>query len=338
MTERDDFNTPALRLGLPAPSDAAARVARQRELGMAATADSVFDQVARRAAEATGASAAMVNMVGEDGQYAVGMYGREPASGEATFLGDPGRYGTMDYGFCVHVVGRKAALTLDDVFDFSRFRGNPIVDEIGVRSYIGVPLIDDDGTVIGTVCAIDPVPRSEADGTSWGNQGLQVLKAARDEVLAEIGGRKKIIGVLEAVGGTAMIAERPGLGVLYANTLHDQLFGTVQLLGTPAPEAFPHLAPVGILAVIESLDRGGPAATAPIPLSEPATGTVIFASVPVRVPGHDAAVLTLGLRDSDAATVTSRAAQLAAEVEALTDDIELAPGRAGAPFSPLTSA
>ena len=51
MTERDDFNTPALRLGLPAPSDAAARVARQRELGMAATADSVFDQVARRAAD-----------------------------------------------------------------------------------------------------------------------------------------------------------------------------------------------------------------------------------------------------------------------------------------------
>ncbi|MEY9932749.1 hypothetical protein ABH926_007400 [Catenulispora sp. GP43] len=320
MTERDDFNTPALRLGLPAPSDAAARVARQRELGMAATADSVFDQVARRAAEATGASAAMVNMVGEDGQYAVGVYGREPASGEPAFLGDPGRYATMDYGFCVHVVGRKAALTLDDVFDFSRFRGNPIVDEIGVRSYIGVPLIDDDGTVIGTVCAIDPAPRSEADGTSWGNQGLQVLKAARDEVLAEIGGRKKIIGVLEAVGGTAMIAERPGLGVLYVNTLHDQLFGTVQLLGTPAPEAFPHLAPVGILEIIGILDRGGePAVTAPIPLNEPATGSVVFAAVPVRVPGHDAAVLTLGLRDSDGPTVLGRAAQLAAEIGECTD-------------------
>ena len=320
MTERDDFQTPALRLGLPAPSDAAARAARQRELGMATTADSVYDQVARRAAEATGATAAMVNMVGESGQYVVGLWGREPANGEPAFLGDPGRYATMDYGFCVHVVGRKAALTLDDVFDFSRFRGNPIVDEIGVRSYIGVPLIDDDGTVIGTVCAIDPAPRSEADGNSWGNQGLQVLKAARDEVLAEIGGRQKIIGALEAAGGTAMIAARPGLEVLYANTLHDQLFGFVELLGTPAPEAFPHLAPVGILAVIENLERGGePTATAPIPLKEPATGTVCFAAVPVRVPGHASAVLTLGLRDSDGATVLSRATQLASEIGELTD-------------------
>jgi hypothetical protein len=322
MTDRDDFQNPALRLGLPAPSDAAARAARQRELGLATTPDSVFDAVARKAAEATGASAAMVNMVGESGQYVVGLYGKEPGAGEPAFLGDPGRYATMEYGFCVHVVGRKAALTLDDVFDFSRFRGNPIVDEIGVRSYIGVPLIDDDGTVIGTVCAIDPVPRSEAEGTSWGNQSLQVLKAARDEVLAEIGSRQKIIGVLEGAGGTTMIAARPGLEVLYANTLHDQLFGVVDLLGTPATEAFPHLAPVGILAVIENLDRGGePAATAPVPLNQPATGSVTFAAVPVLVPGHDSAVLTLGLRDSDGATVLSRARQLAADIGDLTETL-----------------
>jgi hypothetical protein len=322
MTERDDFTTPALRLGRPAPSDGAARAARQRELGLATTADSVFDEVARRAAEATGATAAMVNMVGENGQYAVGMYGREPASGEAAFLGDPGRYAEMDQGFCVHVVGRRAALTLDDVFDFSRFRGNPIVDELGVRSYIGVPLIDDDGTVIGTVCAIDPAPRSEADGNSWGNQGLQVLKAARDEVLAEIGSRQKISGALAGAGGTAMITARPGLDVLYANTLHEQLFGTIELLGTPAPEAFPHLAPVGILTIIEHLDRGGePMATAPIPLNEPATGSITFAAVPVRVPGHAAAVLTLGLRDIDSATALSRAKQLASEVGQLTDSV-----------------
>jgi hypothetical protein len=322
MTERDDFTTPALRLGRPAPSDGAARAARQRELGLAATADSVFDEVARRAAEATGATAAMVNLVGENGQYLMGLYGKEPASGDPSFLGDPGRFAEMDQGFCVHVVGRKAALTLDDVFDFSRFRGNPIVDELGVRSYIGVPLIDEDGTVFGTVCAIDPAPRSEAEGNSWGNQGLQVLKAARDEVLAEIGGRQKITGALQAAGGTAMITARPGLEVLYANTLHEQLFGAVEQLGAPAPEAFPHLAPVGILAIIEYLDRGGePTATAPIPLNDPATGSITFAAVPVRVPGHDGAVLTLGLRDTDSPTALLRAQQLASEIGELTDNM-----------------
>jgi GAF domain-containing protein len=322
MTEREDFATPALRLGRPAPSDGQARAARQRELGLASVPDSVFDDVARKAAEATGATAAMVNLVGERGQYFVGIYGKEPASGDPAFLGDPGRFMDMDQGFCVHVVGRKAALTLDDVFEFSRFRGNPVVDELGVRSYIGVPLIDDDGTVIGTVCAIDPAPRSEAEGNSWGNQGLQVLKSARDEVLAEIGGRQKISGALDGAGGTAMVTARPGLEVLYANSLHEQLFGAVEQLGTPASEAFPHLAPVGILAVIEHLDRGGePTATAPIPLNQPATGSISFAAVPVRVPGHDAAVLTLGLRDVDSATVLSRAKMLASDISALTDSV-----------------
>ena len=201
MTDRTTTH-PGPAAGPPAPSDASARVARQRELGLASAPDAVFDEVARTAAEATGATAAMVNLVGERGQYFVGLYGKEPASGDPAFLGDPGRFMDMDQGFCVHVVGRKAALTLDDVFEFSRFRGNPVVDELGVRSYIGVPLIDDDGTVIGTVCAIDPAPRSEAEGNSWGNQGLQVLKAARDEVLAEISGRQKIAGVLEGVGDT----------------------------------------------------------------------------------------------------------------------------------------
>lgn len=319
MTDQD-FDTPALRLGRPAPSDAGARVARQRELGLASVPDAVFDEVARTAAESTGATAAMVNLVGERGQYFVGLYGKEPASGEPAFLGDPGRFMDMDQGFCVHVVGRKAALTLDDVFEFSRFRGNPVVDELGVRSYIGVPLIDDDGTVIGTVCAIDPAPRSEAEGNSWGNQGLQVLKEARDRVLAEIGGRQKIGAVLAAADGPVMVTASPGLEVLYANARHEQLFGAIEQLGAPAPEAFPHLAPVGILAIIEHLERGGePMVTPPIPLNGPATSTIVFASVPVRVPGQEAAVLTFGLTDTDAVTCLARAKEIAAEVEGQTD-------------------
>ncbi|MFL6116630.1 MAG: GAF domain-containing protein [Catenulispora sp.] len=314
MTDQD-FETPALRLGRPAPSDTAARTARQRELGLASVPDSVFDEVARKAAESTGATAAMVNLVGERGQYFVGLYGKEPAAGDAAFLGDPGRFMDMDQGFCVHVVGRKAALTLDDVFEFSRFRGNPVVDELGVRSYIGVPLIDDDGTVIGTVCAIDPAPRSEAEGNSWGNQGLQVLKEARDQVLAEIGSRQRITEILAAADGPVMITASPGLEVLYANGHHEQLFGAIEQLGAPAPEAFPHLAPVGILAIIEHLERGGdPMVTPPIPLTGPPTTTITFASVPVRVPGQDAAVLTFGLTDTDAVSCLARAKKIAADI------------------------
>lgn len=85
-----------------------------------------------------------------------------------------------DHGFCPHVVVRHKALVLEDVRDYPRFAGNPVVDEYGIRSYLGAPLIDSSGMALGTVCAADTAPRA------WGRPGLETIKALAAELVVRL--------------------------------------------------------------------------------------------------------------------------------------------------------
>lgn len=317
MTE---FDLPSHRFSGPPDDNGAARAERLRGLDVAHVPDAKFDALARRIAEKTGATAAMVNFIGDERQYFAGVYDKDNlAPGDPAFMSELGREMDLDRGFCVHVVARSKALVLDDIYSYPRFAGNPVVDEIGVRSYIGAPLIDDDGTVLGTVCAIDPAPRSARDNTSWGQNGLAVIKSAADEVLAELRTRQRIGAVTAAAPGTTMIVAVPGLEVLQVNPAHEQLFGAVKVLGMAAQESFPDLARVGVLAALEqavSARSGEPVVTAAVPLADPAH-SVLFGVVPVAVPGHDAALLVLGMADSSAGDCVVAAGRLAGELGAL---------------------
>jgi GAF domain-containing protein len=82
-------------------------------------------------------------------------------------------------------VVRRKALVLDDVCDYPRFASNPVVDEIGIRSYLGAPLIDRTGATLGTVCVVDTEPRP------WGRPGLQTIKTMAAELIDLIHRREK---------------------------------------------------------------------------------------------------------------------------------------------------
>jgi GAF domain-containing protein len=77
------------------------------------------------------------------------------------------------------VVVRRKALVLEDVRDYPRFAGNPVVDEYGIHAYLGAPLMDRGGMVLGTVCAADIAPRR------WGKAGLETIKSTAAELGAE---------------------------------------------------------------------------------------------------------------------------------------------------------
>lgn len=72
-------------------------------------------------------------------------HGSDMARGDTGLRGSvppsigPGRHMAREYGFCPHVVVRRKALVLEDVRDYPRFAGNPVVDEYGIRSYLGAP-------------------------------------------------------------------------------------------------------------------------------------------------------------------------------------------------------
>ncbi|MFI5793636.1 GAF domain-containing protein [Streptomyces sp. NPDC051677] len=172
---------PAGRLLLtPEDKEAPARARRLRRLGLGGQPEPALDAFADRLAEVTGAPYAMVNFLDEERQFFAGLH--TPAGGRAARGGKPevGRRLPRDYGYCPHVVVRRKALVLEDVGDYPRFAGNPMVDEYGIRSYLGAPLIDSTGMVLGTVCVADLAPRP------WGKTGLETIKATAADLAGQL--------------------------------------------------------------------------------------------------------------------------------------------------------
>jgi GAF domain-containing protein len=164
----------------PADEEAARRAVRLRELGLGDRPEPEFDDFARMLATSTKAPLAMVNFVDEERQYFAGLYA--PAMipggpGAVAAADDPARTMTKQQGWCPHVVVRRLPLVLDDVCDYPRFAGNPVVDEFGIRSYLGAPLIDRTGMTLGTICVVDLEPRP------WGRPGLEFIKAKAAEMV-----------------------------------------------------------------------------------------------------------------------------------------------------------
>ncbi|WP_445283746.1 GAF domain-containing protein [Streptomyces sp. DSM 118148] len=174
----------------PQDPEAAARSRRLRELGIEDRPDPELDAFARQLARRTGGCYAGVNFfLDENRQYFAGLYSAASDTTvelETPLLEEPvpGRVmpRDLDIGFCPHVVRRRKALVLDDVRDFPRFAGNHVVDAIGIHSYLGAPLIDRTGVVLGTICVVDQDPHA------WGQEGLETIKSMAAELVERIEG------------------------------------------------------------------------------------------------------------------------------------------------------
>ncbi|MFI6934859.1 GAF domain-containing protein [Streptomyces sp. NPDC050287] len=178
-----DLPRPAGRLLLtPEDKEAPARARRLALLGLGERPEPALDAFAHHLAQRVGTPYAMVNFVGEQRQFFAGL--RVPDDTPLTDTGKSapvlGRHMERDHGFCPHVVVRRKALVLEDVRDYPRFAGNPVVDEYGIRSYLGAPLIDSTGMVLGTVCVADTEPRA------WGRAGLESMKATAADLAARL--------------------------------------------------------------------------------------------------------------------------------------------------------
>lgn len=180
----------------PVDKEGPERTRRLRRLDLGRRVEPVFDLFADRLAERTGAPYAMVNFIDENRQFFAGLHtpdgdrrgGALGAVAAESADGGPNRTMARDHGYCPHVVVRRKALVLEDVCDYPRFAGNPVVDEIGIRSYLGAPLIDDrTGLALGTVCVLDTEP------CPWGRPGLATIKAMAGELMDLVRGRGDLL-------------------------------------------------------------------------------------------------------------------------------------------------
>lgn len=184
MTTPQPYDPTIHTLITPADPEAPARERRLRELGLGDRPEQEFDEFAARLAAMADGPLAMVNFIGVTQQYFAGLYAPsvQPAgSASAAASSETGRTMMKTHGWCPLVVVRKKALVLDDVCAYPRFATNPVIGELGIRAYLGAPLIDEDtGIALGTICVVDTQQHQ------WGRPGLELIKSMAQEMTQRI--------------------------------------------------------------------------------------------------------------------------------------------------------
>ncbi len=66
---------------------------------------------------------------------------------------------SRDEAFCAHTILEHQGMVINDMLDDARFADNPLVTSQQIRFYVGIPLITPDGFPLGSLCAMDSVPR-----------------------------------------------------------------------------------------------------------------------------------------------------------------------------------
>ncbi|MFP4219668.1 MAG: GAF domain-containing protein [Phormidium sp.] len=100
---------------------------------------------------------AWVSLLDERGQ---GIHVQRLNTDDSTLsLAGCDRYDDSSY-FCPRVVQTQQPLVIRDAARTPEYANQPLVQELGVRAYLGVPLMNQRGECFGTLAVIDTAPRS----------------------------------------------------------------------------------------------------------------------------------------------------------------------------------
>jgi len=129
----------------PIPADDAERLQALALTGLLDLPPSdAFNRVTRAVATLLKVPIALISLVDEKRQWFLSRVGMEITETP------------RDVSFCGHAVAARQTLHVVDAWQDPRFAGNPLVTgEPHIRAYLGVPLLDDEGHALGTLCVLD---------------------------------------------------------------------------------------------------------------------------------------------------------------------------------------
>lgn len=152
----------------PADPRSDERVLAQEALGYVAEVDPYFDDVAIGLLKRFGGAFAGVNHMDADrNQFFVGLAVIDEETGEIVVppADSPFRRMAPDHGFCNYgLVERDLPLPLNDLLSSPRFAGNPVIDILGARAYLGDWLTVPEGLRASTGYTI---PEAVKIGSVW---------------------------------------------------------------------------------------------------------------------------------------------------------------------------
>ncbi len=111
-------------------------------------AEDVFDQVVRIAARLFNCDRAALGFADHDRLWIKASVGCNQTAV------------ARDKTFCSYTIQGYAPFFVEDALNDPRFRNSPVIhDNSQIRMYVGIPIVADDGSIIGSLCVMDNKPR-----------------------------------------------------------------------------------------------------------------------------------------------------------------------------------
>lgn len=183
-----------------------------------------FDRYTRLAKRLLKAEMAIISLVGKDRQFYKSCLGLPEEMEKAR--GTP-----IGFSLCKIGVQRRETLVINDGATDPEFRDHPAINELGVRSYLGVPLFDESGHALGTLCVVNMNPH---EWTSEDTTTLEVLaQSVRNEILLrkleiqQAGARsaENLLGRIMDTSVAAITVLNPEGRIVYCNRAAELVLG-----------------------------------------------------------------------------------------------------------------
>jgi len=167
------------------PHNESERIKALRSYGVLDTlSEKEYDQLTAIASQICGCKMSLISLVDEDRQWFKARVGLDVSET------------AREFAFCAHAIHepRKTLVVPDARLD-NRFHDNPLVTgDPHLAFYAGVPLVNEDGLSLGTLCVLDSEPKTLSESQ------LDALSALAEQVMALLELRRSKMALERTLG------------------------------------------------------------------------------------------------------------------------------------------
>jgi signal transduction histidine kinase len=167
-----------------------------------------FDRLTRLVARSLNAPVSLLTFVDAQRQWFKSSYG-------LSAVWDARRETPLSHSFCQYVVRFKKPLIVTDARCDPLVQENLAIPELGIAAYLGVPLFEEDGTVLGSLSVADGKTRS------WTEADVSLLQDFAAIAMIELRLRVEMVNRHEAEDSLRQAQKLNALGQLSSGIAHD---------------------------------------------------------------------------------------------------------------------